>query len=82
MPTTTCDMYMDPYLDISKIKNKAPGDGSGVRKEPIRLPDNILSPTAPKVSQKRSFWPFRKKTYTEDEIKERMKKAVGDALAA
>ena len=82
VPQSTGDVYMDSFLDTSNAKNKAPVDITGINREPIRLPDNLLSPVTPKESQKRSFWPFRRKTYTDEEIKERMKRAVGDAMAA
>ncbi len=82
VPVSMGNMYMDSFSDTSSVKNKAPADNLGVRSEPIRMLDNQLSPTAPKERQKKSRWPFRRKTYTEDEVKERMKRAVGDALAA
>lgn len=81
-PQTTNGIYMDSFLDTSSAKNKAPVDVTGIKREPIRLPDNLLSAVGPKESQKRSFWPFRRKTYPDEEIKERMKRAVGDAMAA
>ena len=82
VPPTTHDVYTDSFLDTSSAKNKAPVGVTGIEREPIHMPDNMLSPAGPKESLKRSFWPFRRKTYTDEEIKERMKRAVGDAMAA
>ena len=80
VPLSMGNMYMDSFLDVSSVKNKASADIPVARRESPGSFDISMPSIAAK--EKKSRWPFRRKTYTDDEIKDRMKRAVGDALAA
>ena len=66
--------------DVSDDRNKSPPESFNNNKW-FDSPGS-LDCSMPSISLKKSRWPFRKKTYTEDEVKERMRRSVGDAFAA
>jgi hypothetical protein len=80
VPMTMGNIYMDSFLDVSRNKNKAPIDGLGVHRRSPGSSDASLASVASKEGAKKSRWPFRRKQYTEEEMKQRMTTAVGDAF--